>query len=70
MGQFSKPWEELNISDNFIFCKVMHNKELCKEMLEILLGIKVQDIEYIKSEHPLDDYYKTRGIRRTSSGSN
>lgn len=63
MGQFSKPWEELNISDNFIFCKVMHNKDLCKEMLEILLGIKVQDIEYIKSEHPLDDYYKTRGIR-------
>lgn len=21
MGQFSKPWEELTIADNFIFCK-------------------------------------------------
>ena len=63
MGQFSKKWEDLQFSDNFIFCKVMRNKELCKEMLEILLGIKVRDIQYIQSEHPLDDYYETRGVR-------
>lgn len=63
MGQFSKKWEDLQFSDNYIFCKVMRNKDLCKEMLEILLGIKVQDIEYIQSEHPLDDYYETRGVR-------
>ena len=63
MGQFSKKWEDLQFSDNYIFCKVMKNKNLCKQMLEILLGIKVKDIDYIQSEHPLDDYYQTRGIR-------
>lgn len=63
MGQFSKKWEDLQFYDNFIFCKVMKNKNLCKQMLEILLGIKVHDIDYIQSEHPLDDYYQTRGIR-------
>lgn len=32
MGQFSKKWEDLNFSDNYIFCKVMRNESLCKEM--------------------------------------
>ncbi len=34
MGQFSKPWEELTIADNFIFCKVMENERICRRMLE------------------------------------
>ena len=63
MGQFSKKFEDLQFSDNYIFCKVMHNKELCKEMLEILLGIKVKDIEYIETEHPIENFYENRGIR-------
>jgi len=63
MGQFSKPWEELNFSDNYIFCKVMKEKHLCKQMLETLLGFQVRDIQYVESEHDIDNYYKTRGIR-------
>jgi len=63
MGQFSKRWEDLQFSDNFIFCKVMKNKELCIEFLEILLEIKIADITYIESEHPIQDYYDSRGIR-------
>ena len=31
-------WEKANISNNFIFYKVMrHNPDVCKELLEILL---------------------------------
>jgi len=63
MGPFSKKWEDLEFSDNFIFCKVMKNKELCIQFLEILLGIKIKDISYIQSEHPIQDYYESRGIR-------
>ena len=48
MSQFSKKWEDLTIADNFIFCKVMENESLCKELLEILLGIKIEKINYIK----------------------
>lgn len=63
MSQFSKKWEELNFSDNFIFCKVMKNKNLCKQLLEILTGIKVEKISYIESEHAIDNFYDSRGIR-------
>lgn len=63
MGQFSKPLNELKFSDNFIFCKVLRNKKLCKKMLEILLSIQIDKIEYIESEYPLDEYYNQRGIR-------
>ena len=38
---FSKPWEELTFTDNFIFCKVMEDESLCKELLETLLDIKI-----------------------------
>jgi len=63
LGQFSKPWEELNFSDNYIFCKVMKKKDICIEFLEILLDIKIKDVSYIESEHPIQDYYESRGIR-------
>lgn len=63
MGQFSKPWEELNFSDNYIFCKVMKNEELCKEMIEILLKIKIEKIEYINTEQHIETRYDSKGIR-------
>lgn len=63
MGQFSKPFEELQFSDNYIFCKVMKNKEICKKMLEILLGMEIEAIEYNDTEHPIENYYDSRGIR-------
>ena len=47
MGQFSKPWNELTFADNYIFCKVMLDEELCKKFIEILLGIKIAKIEYL-----------------------
>ena len=62
-GPFSKKWEDLTFSDNFIFCKVMENEKICRQMLEILLDIKVEKIEYIDTEHTEDPFYETRGIR-------
>lgn len=62
-GQFSKEWRDLTFSDNFIFCKVMRKKELCKEFVEILLDIKIDHLEYINSEQTLDNFYNYRGIR-------
>jgi len=62
-GQFSKPWEELEFSDNFIFCKVMQDEELCKELLEILLGFQIEKIEYIKTENQLENFYDSKGVR-------
>ena len=63
MGQFSKPWDELTIADNFIFCKVMENERICMGVLETLLGISVGHIEYLKTENSLENFYDSRGIR-------
>ena len=30
-----KPFEELTISDDFMFCKVMEHEHICKEFLEM-----------------------------------
>ena len=40
-------WEELSISDDFLFGKVMQNPYLCKELLQrILPDLKIDRIEY------------------------
>lgn len=63
MGQFSKPWKDLTFSDNFIFCKVMLDKELCKRFIEILLDIKVSKIKYLNTENHIENFYDSHGIR-------
>ncbi len=37
-------WENLKIYNDFMFAKVMRNPELCKGMLERLLGITIDHI--------------------------
>jgi predicted transposase/invertase (TIGR01784 family) len=40
-------WEELSISNDFLFGKVMQNPELCKELLQrILPDLNIERIEY------------------------
>lgn len=42
-------WEDLSISNDFLFGKVMQNPELCKELLQrILPDLKIDRIEYHK----------------------
>ena len=42
-----KNWEELGISNDFLFGKVMQNPELCKELLQrILPDLNIERIEY------------------------
>lgn len=63
MSQFKKRFEDLDFSDNFIFCKVMQNEEICKEMIKILLDIDVEKIEYLQTEKSIENLYDARGIR-------
>lgn len=40
-------WEELGISNDFLFGKIMQDKELCKGLLErILPDLEIDHIEY------------------------
>ena len=49
----SKKYEELGITDAFMFAKVMSNKEICKPVLEQILNIKIRDIEYLDYEETI-----------------
>ena len=39
------PWEELDITNDFLFGKVMRNSEICKQVLETILKIAVFRIQ-------------------------
>ena len=43
-------WEDLTISDNFIFQHVMEDAPICKEFLEKLLSIEIKNISYVELE--------------------
>ena len=52
-------WEQATIANNFIFYKVMHeNPDICKELLEILLEIKIDRIEMYQEKEVSIDYRK------------
>ena len=62
-GQFSKSWDELTFSDNFLFCKIMEDEDICRQLLEILLPIKIGKIRYLSTKKEFHPTYKGRSIR-------
>lgn len=58
-----KKWEDLELKDDFMFAKVMRDPELCKEMLERLLGFKITKIHYPEEQKSIDITYDSRGVR-------
>ncbi len=56
-------WENLKISNDFMFAKVMRNPELCKEMLERLLEIEIDHIEYSEEQKVIDIAKDSKSIR-------
>ena len=58
-----KPVEELKFTDDFMFCRVMQDPDLCKGVIERLLGIKVERIEYPELQKEIRPYYSVHGVR-------
>ena len=58
-----KPIEELTFTDDFLFGRVMQNPEICKGLLERLLEIKIDKIEYPTLQKTISPHYKSKGIR-------
>ena len=41
-----KDYKDLKFIDDFIFCKILStNPKLCKELIELILAIKIKDIK-------------------------
>lgn len=56
-------WKRATIANNFIFYKIMRNNpDVCKELLEILLQIKIDHID-MKQEEQIEVDYGKKGVR-------
>ena len=49
-----KRLEDLTITDDFMFSQVMKDEEICKEVVETILGIKVGKIKFLTSQHEIE----------------
>ena len=58
-----KPFEELTFHDDFMFGLVMQDRELCREALECLLGIRISRVEYSEPQKTIAPLYTAHGIR-------
>ncbi|MBR0518293.1 Rpn family recombination-promoting nuclease/putative transposase [bacterium] len=58
-----KTLEELTIQDDYLFKRIMEENDICTGFLEILLGIKIKEIVYIKIEEVMKELYDSKGIR-------
>ena len=59
----SKTLKELNLEDDFLFAKVMRDKEIYKELLENILEIEIEKIEMLEEQKTIDLLLESKGIR-------
>lgn len=58
----SKTYEELDFTDDFMFCKIMQNyPELCRELTEKILGRKIGEIVMQESQKSIEITADGRG---------
>ena len=58
-----KPIEELTFTDDYMFGYVMRNEEICKGLLERLLQIKIERLEYPELQKSITPHYENKGVR-------
>ena len=58
-----KPYEELRLSDDFMFWKVMLDKENCHTMLERLIGKSIESLSVITGQHSVKPTKESKGVR-------
>ncbi len=63
MSRNGKKYEELTITDDFMFGKVMRNLKHCKKLLEIILEVKIRKIMFIDDQQAVNPDYRARSIR-------
>ena len=56
-------WENLRIANDFIFAKVMRNRDLCRGLLERLLEITIDHIEYPEEQKVIDIAKDSKSVR-------
>lgn len=54
--ELQEKWEGLTFTDNFIFSQVMHDEHICRQVVELILGVRIGSIRYLSAqdEHKTD----------------
>ena len=54
--ELQKKWESLTFTDDFIFSRVMHDEHICRQVVELILGVRIGEIRYLSAqdEHKTD----------------
>ena len=61
---YSERWENLTLANNFMFCKIMESEpELCRQLLELLLHIKIDHLEKPVAERTLQESISSKSVR-------
>ena len=58
-----KPIDALTITDDFIFGVVMRDPKKCKPLLEMILGVTINKIEYLEPQKSIAERYESKSIR-------
>ena len=61
--KFFKRVDELTFSDDYMFGEVMRDPDICAQVIEVLLKIKVEKIIYPERQKVLKESYESKGIR-------
>ena len=60
---WKREWEKLTLADDFIFSRIMQNTEVCKEVLELLLKIKISHIKFPVAQKVIQTLKASKGVR-------
>ena len=58
-----KKFEDLTFTDDFMFCKVMQDPDLCKRLIEMILSDTIGKITYISVQHNINTYEQAKSVR-------
>ena len=59
----TKSFDDLTIADDFMFCKVMQDKDICKEFLEMVLADKIGKIAYLSPQNSVAAGVEAKSVR-------
>lgn len=59
----AKRIEDLNLTDDFLFAKVMSDEEICRRVLETLLGLSIRKVSLPQPQKTIDLQPDSKGIR-------
>ena len=61
--QRKRTLQELNLSDDFLFSKVFSDAEICRQVLQKILKVKIKKIKFVESQKSIDLLMESKAIR-------